>query len=66
MKTQKIPRKLIEKERTRMSKRQKKALAEKNWVGKGTLRPGVTFDNKRIKPVRPNIDQLYRSGKLDD
>ena len=29
MKTQKIPRKLIEKERTRMSKRQKKALAEK-------------------------------------
>ena len=61
----KVTRKLINKELSHMSKKQKKAAADANWVGKGTLRKGVVFQDKRNEATRPNINYLYRAGRFD-
>lgn len=60
--------KLIEKEKNRMSKKQKKELADMNWVGKGTLRPARVIESKRQKSLAHHKGRLasdIRNGYFD-
>ena len=61
----KVTVKMLQHEAQKLSKREKKALADANWVGKGESRPPVVFGSKKVKKVRENVQALYRKGAFD-
>ena len=61
----KLSRKLVKKEQQKLSKQEKKRLADANWVGKGETRAIQVFSSKKEKRNRPNIDYMYRCGMFD-
>ena len=63
--TSNVKTKLVEKEKKKLSKAEKKRISDLGWAGKGSLCAGHVFDGKGTKKDRPNIEHLYRSGKLD-
>ena len=65
MRDVKLNRKLVKKEQQKLSKQEKKRLADANWVGKGEIRAIQVFSSKKEKKSRPNIDHMYRYGMLD-
>ena len=61
----KVSKKDLAHEAAKLSKKQKKAVAEANRRGVGeSFRPTV-FADKRREKTRPNVDRNYRLGKYD-
>lgn len=61
----KVSKKDLDREKARLSKKQKKAAAEANRKGVGeSFRPAV-FADKRREKTRPNVNRDYRLGKYD-
>ena len=60
----KVTKKLLDREKARMSKKEKKALAALDRKDGTGMRPAV-FADRRFEKTRPNVEYMYRSGKFD-
>ena len=67
MKDVKAPRKMIDREKARLSKKEKKALAAAGRGGNGeSMRPAVFADRRYAKAERrPNVVNRWLNGKYD-
>lgn len=60
----KLVKKMVENEKKKLSKREQKAINDRNWVGKGTMRPGHVMESRR-KNTRQRDKVDIRRGIYD-